>query len=90
MSADSVEEGTPLPTGSNCFFRQLDYVVATLANDEFKALYELRDEHVAAYAELKDAIFSRCGRRRSHARARGGGGGSRGVVVVVLRWWRWS
>jgi hypothetical protein len=54
-----VAEGTPLPTGGNCFFRQLDYVVATLANNEFEALYELADDQVAVYAELKDAIFAR-------------------------------
>mmetsp|Transcript_51483 Transcript_51483/g.168336 ORF Transcript_51483/g.168336 Transcript_51483/m.168336 type:complete len:389 (-) Transcript_51483:280-1446(-) len=46
-----------LPDGANSFFRQLDYMVATLALTEFEALYTLQD--VAAYAERKDAIFAR-------------------------------
>lgn len=50
-----------LPDGGNSFFRQLDYMVATLACEEFRPLYaDAADAGgVALYAELKDAIFSR-------------------------------
>ncbi len=46
-----------LPTGHNSFFRQLDYLVATLANEEFRALYRVDDPN--AYAELKAALYAR-------------------------------
>jgi len=46
-----------LPDGQDSYFRQLDYMIATIANEEFKRLYELDD--IALYAELKDAIFAR-------------------------------
>eukprot|EP00746_Dinoflagellata_sp_MGD_P089071 gnl/MRDRNA2_/MRDRNA2_35183_c0_seq1.p1 gnl/MRDRNA2_/MRDRNA2_35183_c0~~gnl/MRDRNA2_/MRDRNA2_35183_c0_seq1.p1 ORF type:complete len:472 (+),score=98.89 gnl/MRDRNA2_/MRDRNA2_35183_c0_seq1:56-1471(+) len=46
-----------LPTGANTFFRQLDYIVATLANEEFRQLYYIKN--VDEYASKKDAIFSR-------------------------------
>ena len=46
-----------LPVGNNSFFRQLDFLVATVANAEFKRLYSLRD--VKSYAMLKNAIFAR-------------------------------
>lgn len=46
-----------LPIGSNSFFRQLDYIVATIANSEFQRLYGLKD--VKSYATLKNAIFAR-------------------------------
>jgi len=46
-----------LPIGSNSFFRQLDFIVATVANSEFKRLYGLQD--VNSYATLKNAIFAR-------------------------------
>lgn len=46
-----------LPIGSNSFFRQLDFIVATVANSEFKRLYGLQDVH--SYATLKNAIFAR-------------------------------
>ncbi|KAL1514876.1 hypothetical protein AB1Y20_003958 [Prymnesium parvum] len=52
--AGAVED---LPAGDDSFFRQLDYMIATLALEEFKALYRVED--VAAYAKQKDAIFSR-------------------------------
>lgn len=47
-----------LPCGDNAFFRQLDYMVATVANNEFRKLYEVEDD-VGLYATLKDAIFAR-------------------------------
>ncbi|KAH8053629.1 hypothetical protein JL722_9476 [Aureococcus anophagefferens] len=43
--------------GSTSFFRQLDFVIATAANEDFRRLYGIED--VAAYAAAKDAIFSR-------------------------------
>ena len=46
-----------LPDGGDSFFRQLDYIIATVANEDFRALYALDD--VAAYAAAKDAIFAR-------------------------------
>lgn len=48
-----------LPTGHTTFFRQLDYIVATLANEEFRQLYDIPSDDVDAYAMLKDAIFAR-------------------------------
>jgi hypothetical protein len=47
-----------LPAGSDSFFRQLDYMIATVANEEFKSLY-LTQKEVEGYSELKDAIFMR-------------------------------
>lgn len=46
-----------LPTGGNSFFRQLDYMIATLANDQFQSLYAVAD--VGEYAACKNAIFAR-------------------------------
>ena len=46
-----------LPDGQNSFFRQLDYMVATIANESFRHLYTLTD--VSTYAVMKDAIFAR-------------------------------
>lgn len=46
-----------LPDGRDSFFRQLDYMLATVANEDFRALYALDD--VADYAAVKDAIFAR-------------------------------
>ena len=46
-----------LPDGSNSFFRQLDYMMATLANTEFARLYRVED--MGDYAALKDGIFQR-------------------------------
>lgn len=45
------------PSGQNSFFRQLDYIVATIANEEFKSLYKLTA--MEEYTERKDAIFAR-------------------------------
>ena len=46
-----------LPDGSNSYFRQLDFIVSTVANEEFKKLYSIKD--VGIYAKLKNAIFCR-------------------------------
>ena len=52
-----------LPCGSNSFFRQLDYMVATLANKEFQNMYEgkmcNKGAETHAYSKYKDAIFAR-------------------------------
>eukprot|EP00808_Paulinella_micropora_P006020 g11364.t1 len=58
-----------LPCGNNSFFRQLDYVIATAANQEFKTLYELvpvmrqelgdHEKEVSIYSAIKSSIFSR-------------------------------
>lgn len=56
----SEQEG--LPVGENCFFRQLDFLVATMANQAFHDLYDsavIKDEDVLTYARLKDALFAR-------------------------------
>ena len=53
--ADLTEED--MPTASNSFFRQLDHLVATVGNEEFRRLYKRVD--VQEYAKLKDAIFGR-------------------------------
>ena len=41
-----------LPDGDNSFFRQLDYMVATLANEECRRLYAVTE--MPLYAALKD------------------------------------
>jgi len=46
-----------LPDGDNSFFRQLDYVIATVANEDFRMLYQIDD--VETYAKMKDSIFTR-------------------------------
>lgn len=46
-----------LPAGSDSFFRQLDYMIATCALESFKELYAIDD--IATYAEFKAAIFAR-------------------------------
>jgi len=53
-SAPAQEE---LPTGQNSFFRQLDHIIATVANEEFSTLYAVSE--VDKYSALKDGIFSR-------------------------------
>ena len=57
-----VEESS-LPSGSNSFFRQLDYMVATLANDELQKLYKgpLCADGMGSepYSKYKDAVFAR-------------------------------
>jgi hypothetical protein len=57
MHEDDVPALEFLPDASNSFFRQLDHLVPTCANQEFKALYNVRDPE--EYAELKDGIFVR-------------------------------
>lgn len=52
--SDTADE---LPVGNNSFFRQLDYIIATAANEEFRKLYELED--VPVYANVKESIFAR-------------------------------
>ena len=44
-----------LPCGGDSFFRQLDFMIATVANERFRKLYATDD--VAAYAELKEQLF---------------------------------
>lgn len=46
-----------LPDGNDSFFRQLDYMIATLALTEFQRLYTI--DEVSAYAKVKDSIFAR-------------------------------
>ena len=46
-----------LPTAKNSFFRQLDFMVATIANEEFRKLYKMKE--VGIYAKHKDAVFAR-------------------------------
>ena len=50
-----------LPTGDNSFFRQLDYMVATLANEDFRALYGRAGEGITTddYSADKDGIFKK-------------------------------
>lgn len=65
-------EGDPpnikeLPIGSNSFFRQLDHMIAVLANQQFARLYNIEQgasadenrEAVDTYAKFKDAVFAR-------------------------------
>lgn len=52
--AMSIQE---LPSAQDSFFRQLDYMIATVANEDFRELYEIKD--VEEYSEQKDAIFAR-------------------------------
>ena len=46
-----------MPSALNSFFRQLDFLVATIGNEEFKRLYKITD--VQSYARMKDAVFAR-------------------------------
>ena len=57
----AVKDTEWIPTGKNSFFRQLDHIVATMANEEFRLLYQLQphESTIGAYAALKDAIFAR-------------------------------
>ena len=48
-----------LPAGTDSFFRQLDYMIATIALEQFKTLYGLSDGGVDEYAKFKEAIFAR-------------------------------
>ena len=51
------ESEEELPDGADSFFRQLDYMMTTLANKDFARLYQVQD--IKDYAALKDAIFQR-------------------------------
>jgi hypothetical protein len=54
------EDAEKLPSGENSFFRQLDYMIATLANEEFKHLYQLAPSLTTGeYSARKDVIFKR-------------------------------
>eukprot|EP00550_Attheya_septentrionalis_P007254 CAMPEP_0198289356 /NCGR_PEP_ID=MMETSP1449-20131203/7562_1 /TAXON_ID=420275 /ORGANISM="Attheya septentrionalis, Strain CCMP2084" /LENGTH=414 /DNA_ID=CAMNT_0043987665 /DNA_START=469 /DNA_END=1713 /DNA_ORIENTATION=+ len=62
--ATSTTRTTPLdylPAGKNSFFRQLDHMIAILANEEFKTLYTnaADDNDIDLYARYKDGIFAR-------------------------------
>ena len=46
-----------LPAGENSFFRQLDFIIATMASEEFNLLYAVKD--AGEFMALKDAIFAR-------------------------------
>ena len=46
-----------LPEGGNSFFRQLDYMICTLASKEFAEMYEIQD--VGTYSDRKASLFSR-------------------------------
>ena len=46
-----------LPDGSNSFFRQLDFVMASVANEKFRNLYAVEGRQ--GYTTAKAAIFSR-------------------------------
>lgn len=48
-----------LPTGRTSFFRQLDYLIPTVANEDFLSLYNMKDIDLEKYTAIKDGIFSR-------------------------------
>ena len=51
-----------LPAGHNSYFRQLDFLVSTMANNAFHDLYDsavIKSNDVLTYARLKDALFAR-------------------------------
>ena len=56
-NSPSINSDTILPLGKNSFFRQLDHMIAVLANEDFARLYGLDD--LKQYAELKDGVFTR-------------------------------
>ena len=56
-SSPPIDAETVIPVGSNSFFRQLDHMIAVLANEDFARLYQL--ENLKEYAELKDGVFTR-------------------------------
>jgi hypothetical protein len=47
-----------LPSGQNSFFRQLDYMIAVLAHEDLRLLYQA-NKNVEDYSSHKDAIFAR-------------------------------
>lgn len=54
---------TAVPTGANSFYRQLDHIIASLCNEQFKELYQnqmqMPTQTVASYSASKAHIFSR-------------------------------
>jgi len=50
-------EVAALPDGRNSFFRQLDYMLTTLAVSDFEQLFEI--DEIELYAEVKASIFGR-------------------------------
>jgi len=49
-----------LPIGPNSFFRQLDYLIATIANDDFRHLYSQTNKLTTLqYSNIKNDIFTR-------------------------------
>lgn len=52
------EKDLTLPSGEDSFFRQLDYMLCTVSNEEFKQLYEMNLD-TELYSSSKDAIFAR-------------------------------
>jgi hypothetical protein len=48
-----------LPDGANSFFRQLDFIIATVANAEFATLYRDHTHDVDVYSSTKASIFTR-------------------------------
>jgi hypothetical protein len=53
-------DSNDFPTGQNSFFRQLDYIVATIANEDFKDLYIKADKiSTSEYSSEKDGVFKR-------------------------------
>ena len=57
LADQHADDAAQLPAGGDSFFRQLDYMIATLALEEFKTLYTIDD--VGKYAAYKEAIFGR-------------------------------
>ncbi|KAJ8604248.1 hypothetical protein CTAYLR_009233 [Chrysophaeum taylorii] len=57
--ADALREAgiSDPPVGTTSFFRQLDFIMATIANDEFAAMYS-EEEDVESYARRKARIFA--------------------------------
>lgn len=66
------DDCSDLPHGGNSFFRQLDHMLAILANEEFQSLYSLTGDAISnskedkipqsiidKYSLLKDGIFTR-------------------------------
>jgi hypothetical protein len=48
-----------LPNGQNSFFRQLDYMIATIGNYDLRELYKTKDITTSIYSSRKDEIFKR-------------------------------
>ena len=48
-----------LPNGQNSFFRQLDYMIATIGNYDLRDLYSSKDITTSIYSSRKDEIFKR-------------------------------